>query len=64
MSESPADSGATSYVFGPIRVEVGSRQVWRDGNPVVIASKAFDALIYLAARPDRTGSFTSGRAAA
>ena len=45
---------AASYEFGPIMIDVASRQIWRDGDAVVVPSKAFDILVYLAARPDRT----------
>lgn len=48
------DSAVASYEFGPIVVDVASRQIRRNGHIVVIPSKAFDALIYLAARPDST----------
>ncbi len=48
------DAAVSGYAFGPIVVEVASRQIWRDGDIVVVPAKAFDALIYLAARPDRT----------
>lgn len=48
------DAAVAGYAFGPIVVEVASRQIWRDGDAVVVPSKAFDALVYLAARPDRT----------
>src|ERR1700690_4087564 len=44
----------TSYAFGPVVVDVPSRQIWRNGEEVVVPAKAFDALLYLAARPDRT----------
>ncbi len=47
---------AASYQFGPILIDVTSRQIWRHGSLVSVPSKAFDALIYLAARPDRTVS--------
>jgi DNA-binding winged helix-turn-helix (wHTH) protein/Tol biopolymer transport system component len=42
------------YAIGPVIVDLGSRQILRNGEPVVVPSKAFDALLYLAARPDRT----------
>jgi DNA-binding winged helix-turn-helix (wHTH) protein/Tol biopolymer transport system component len=45
---------AASYEFGSIVIDVASRQIWRDSEPVVVPSKAFDILTYLAARPDRT----------
>jgi DNA-binding winged helix-turn-helix (wHTH) protein/Tol biopolymer transport system component len=48
------DAAVAGYAFGPIVVDVASRQIWRDGDVVVVPSKAFDALVYLAARPDRT----------
>ena len=35
-------------------IDVPSRQIWRQGEPVAVPSKAFDILIYLAARPDST----------
>ncbi len=45
----------TSYAFGPVVVDVlAPRQIWRNGEDVVVPTKAFDALLYLAARPDRT----------
>jgi DNA-binding winged helix-turn-helix (wHTH) protein len=50
------DPRAASYQFGPILINVASRQIWRHGSLVTVPSKAFDALIYLAARPDRTVS--------
>jgi eukaryotic-like serine/threonine-protein kinase len=43
-----------SYEVGPILIDLLSRRIWRNGDPVVVPSKAFDALIYLVARPDRT----------
>jgi eukaryotic-like serine/threonine-protein kinase len=46
-------AAAASYEFGPVLIEVASRRIWRNGDIVVVPSKAFDALIYLAARPDR-----------
>src|SRR5208283_2895838 len=47
-------AGAASYELGPILVNVASRQIWRSGEIVVVPSKSVDALIYLAAHPDRT----------
>ena len=48
------EAPVTSYAFGPVVVDVSSRQIWRNGDEVVVPAKAFDALLYLAARPDRT----------
>jgi eukaryotic-like serine/threonine-protein kinase len=42
------------YEFGQIVIDVPSRQIWRQGEPVAVPSKAFDILTYLAARPDST----------
>jgi DNA-binding winged helix-turn-helix (wHTH) protein/Tol biopolymer transport system component len=48
------DAAVTGYAFGPIVVDIASRQIWRNGEAVVVPTKAFEALLYLAARPDRT----------
>jgi DNA-binding winged helix-turn-helix (wHTH) protein len=45
---------AASYEFGPILIDVASRKILRNGDSIVVPSKAFDALVYLAAHPDRT----------
>ncbi|MGD0963213.1 MAG: winged helix-turn-helix domain-containing protein [Candidatus Acidiferrales bacterium] len=45
---------AVSYEFGPVLIDVPSHQIWRDGDAVVVPVKAFDILVYLAARPDCT----------
>lgn len=37
----------TAYAFGPFRLEVGERRLSRDGAPVALAGKAFDALVLL-----------------
>lgn len=37
----------TAYAFGPFRLEVGERRLLRDGAPVALAGKAFDALVAL-----------------
>ncbi len=37
----------TAYAFGPFRLEVGERRLLRDGAPVALAGKAFDALVLL-----------------
>jgi DNA-binding winged helix-turn-helix (wHTH) protein/Tol biopolymer transport system component len=47
-------AAAASYELGPILIDVASRQIWRNGEPVVVPSKSVDALIYLVAHPDRT----------
>jgi DNA-binding winged helix-turn-helix (wHTH) protein len=41
------------YEFGPFRADAGSRQLLREGQPVVLAPKAFDLLCYLLANPQR-----------
>jgi len=48
------EARAASYEFGPILVDTLSRQIWRNGDIVAVPSKAFDILVYLAARPDST----------
>ncbi len=48
------EARAASYEFGPILVDTSSRQIWRNGDIVAVPSKAFDILVYLAARPDST----------
>jgi DNA-binding winged helix-turn-helix (wHTH) protein/Tol biopolymer transport system component len=59
MNPDISDAGTATgtvarYEFGTIAIDGAARQVWRDGEAVVVPSKAFDILIYLAARPDRT----------
>jgi DNA-binding winged helix-turn-helix (wHTH) protein/Tol biopolymer transport system component len=49
-----SETTAAGYQFGPIVIDVTSRQVWRNGDIIGMPSKAFDALIYLAAHSDRT----------
>jgi DNA-binding winged helix-turn-helix (wHTH) protein len=48
------EARAASYEFGPILIDTSSRQIWRNGDIVAVPSKAFDILVYLAARPDST----------
>jgi len=48
------EARAASYEFGPILIDTSSRQIWRNGDIVSVPSKAFDILVYLAARPDST----------
>jgi len=48
------ETAAISYEFGPVVIDVASRQIRRNGEPVVVPSKTFDTLVYLAARPDQT----------
>jgi DNA-binding winged helix-turn-helix (wHTH) protein/Tol biopolymer transport system component len=48
------EAPAVSYEFGPILVNLASRQIRRNGEIVAVPAKAFDILIYLAARPDST----------
>lgn len=40
----PATSAQTIYAFGPFRLEVGERRLWRDGELVALSGKAFDLL--------------------
>jgi len=51
-----AEATVKGYLFGPVVIDIASRQILRNGQVVVVPSKAFDALIYLAARPDRNVS--------
>jgi DNA-binding winged helix-turn-helix (wHTH) protein/Tol biopolymer transport system component len=48
------DAPAVSYQVGPILIDTASRQIRRNGDIVAVPSKAFDILVYLAARPDST----------
>jgi len=49
MSHAPV-----AYAFGEFRLDVESRQLWRDGdNDVQLPSRAFDALVYLVEHRDR-----------
>src|SRR5262245_20933179 len=41
---------AGHYAFGPFRIDVAGRQLYRDGEPVALAGKAFDTLLILVAR--------------
>jgi pimeloyl-ACP methyl ester carboxylesterase/DNA-binding winged helix-turn-helix (wHTH) protein len=38
-------------VFGPFRLDVHSRRLWREGREVMLGPKALDLLIFLAKRP-------------
>ncbi len=38
------DTVQNAYSFGPSRLEVGERRLWRDGKLVAPAGKAFDTL--------------------
>src|SRR5437764_10493727 len=46
-------SAGTSYEFGPFRLEPDERRLFRAGDPVAIAPKAFDLLVILVEQPDR-----------
>jgi DNA-binding winged helix-turn-helix (wHTH) protein/pimeloyl-ACP methyl ester carboxylesterase len=35
------------YVFGPFRLELDERRLWRDAEPVALLGKAFDTLVLL-----------------
>ena len=39
--------GKRIYEFGPFQVDSGTRQLLRDGQPVAVTAKAFDALLVL-----------------
>lgn len=41
------------YEFGPFRVDAGTRQLFREGQGLALAPKAFDLLCYLLAHPQR-----------
>jgi DNA-binding winged helix-turn-helix (wHTH) protein/Tol biopolymer transport system component len=38
------------YAFGPFRIDVDARQLYRDGEPVPLTGKAFDTLLILVGR--------------
>jgi DNA-binding winged helix-turn-helix (wHTH) protein/Tol biopolymer transport system component len=52
--EPASDRRASRYAFGPVLVDVASRQIWRDGRNTSVPARAFDALVYLLAHADRT----------
>lgn len=41
------------FEFGPFRLEPDERRLLRDGDPVAIAPKAFDLLVFLVAHADQ-----------
>jgi eukaryotic-like serine/threonine-protein kinase len=41
------------YTFGPFRLEVATRTLTREGEPIVLTSKAFDTLLVLIRHRDR-----------
>ena len=48
--------GPTTLSFGSIQVDVASRQVTRDGEPIVLRPKEFDLLVRLASSPGQVMS--------
>src|SRR5438045_734589 len=44
---------AESYGFGAFRLNVLSRQLWRDNEPIALTPKALDVLLSLVSRCDR-----------
>lgn len=47
-------SGASSYEFGPFRVDPVRRRLTKDGRPVLLTPKAFDTLVVLVEQGGRT----------
>ena len=48
--------GSTVYEFTPYRLVPAQRQLVRDGTPVKLGGRAFDVLVALVERRDRTVS--------
>jgi DNA-binding winged helix-turn-helix (wHTH) protein len=48
----PASSDRRIYAFGPFQIDCLERRLLRDGTPVPVAAKAFDALLFLVRRSD------------
>ena len=44
---------APAFEFGPFRLEPDERRLVRDGDPVTIAPKAFDLLVFMVERSGR-----------
>jgi DNA-binding winged helix-turn-helix (wHTH) protein len=47
------------YLFGPFRLEVEERRLWRDGKQVPLTGKAFDTLLLLVERANTLQTQTS-----
>lgn len=43
----------TLYSFGSVKVDIGERTVWRDGEEIRLALREFDLLAYMCAHPNR-----------
>jgi DNA-binding winged helix-turn-helix (wHTH) protein/Tfp pilus assembly protein PilF len=50
---SPTPSGRRQYQFGPYRLDLEERRLWRDGDAVALTSRVFDILAVLVANSGR-----------
>ena len=50
---SPRPSGRRQYQFGPYRLDLEERRLWRDGDAVALTSRVFDILAVLVANSGR-----------
>ncbi len=53
MAETEVPSNASEYTFGPFRLHVGLRQLWRNGDVVALNARVFDTLLVLVRHRDR-----------
>lgn len=50
------DGAATELGYGPLRMELRNRKVYRDGEEIMLTSKEFDLLLFLARRAGKVCS--------
>jgi len=58
LRRAPAQSGRGVHQFGALKIDVGRREVIRDGKPVHLSAREFQLLHYLIERPGVTISRT------